>query len=98
MLMHEQWPPGIVPAVSTAGSCQDSSLDPVKDGPHAAEGVVVGEVELRLRLVVLPDVWEAAVPLVLYLPLWRVLSSARYLPWEVLVKSRRKVKEKTPNF
>jgi hypothetical protein len=72
------------PAPLELGGCQDSSLDPVKDGLHAAEGVVVTEVELRRRFVALLDGREAAVPPVLYLPLRRVLTSARYLPWEVL--------------
>jgi hypothetical protein len=70
------------PAPLELSGCYDSSFDPVKDGPHAAEGVVVGEVELRRRFVALPDVREAAVPLVLDLPLRRILSSARYLCWK----------------
>jgi hypothetical protein len=65
-------------------SGQDSSLDAVEDGLHAAEGVVLSEVELCRRLVAFPDDRKAAVPLVLYLPLWRILLSARCLPGEVL--------------
>jgi hypothetical protein len=76
------------PASLELGSGKDSSLDPVKDGLHAAEGVVVSEVELSRRLVAFPDDRVAAVPLVLYLPFWRVLPGAGYLRWEVLEDHR----------
>jgi hypothetical protein len=46
--------------------------------------VVVSEVELGQSIVAFPDDREAAVPLVLYLPLGRILPSARYLDREVL--------------
>jgi hypothetical protein len=72
------------PAPLELGSEKDSSLDPVEDGLHAAEGVVVSEVELRRRLVAFPDDRVAAVPLVLYLPFRWVLPSARYLRGEIL--------------
>jgi hypothetical protein len=51
---------------------QDSPFDAIKDGLHAAEGVVVSEVELSRRLVAFPDDLVAAVPSVLYLPLRRI--------------------------
>jgi hypothetical protein len=63
---------------------KDSSLDAVEDGLHAAEGVVVSEAELGQRLVAIPDNQEAAVPLALYLPLWRILPSTRYPRQEIL--------------
>jgi hypothetical protein len=43
------------PAPLELSGCQDSSFDPVEDGLHSAEVVVVGEVELRRRLLALLD-------------------------------------------
>jgi hypothetical protein len=66
------------PAPLELGSGQDSSLAAVEDGFHAAEGVVVSEVELNQRLIAISDDREFAIPLALYLPFWRVLPSTRY--------------------
>ena len=64
LLALGQLPPQ--PAPLELGGCQDPSFDPVEDGPHAAEGVVVSEVELHRRLVAFPDGQDAAVQLLLY--------------------------------
>jgi hypothetical protein len=53
LLALGQLPPQ--PAPLELGGCEYSSPDPVKDGLHAAEGVVVGEVDLCRCLVALPD-------------------------------------------
>jgi hypothetical protein len=66
------------------GGCDDSSFDPVKDGLYAAKGVVVGEVELRRRLVALPNNRVTPVLLALNLPFQWILLSAGHLCREVL--------------
>jgi hypothetical protein len=66
------------------GAVEYPSFDAVEDGPHAAEGVVVGEVELCRRVVALLGDRVAAIPPVLYFPFRRVFLGTRYPRREIL--------------
>jgi hypothetical protein len=79
------------PASLDMGTVQDPSFDALKDGLHAAEGVVVGEVELSWRLVAFSDNRVAAVPPVLYFPFWWIFLGTRYPRREILEDHRLSV-------